>query len=246
MHSQSIANAINAEMSKEDAARRRRGPVEDAPQGVRLDAFDAARKAYACVESDELAFTTAVDEPVFSAIHSGRMHADSDGRMQVLPTLNGLNPNTAWTHVRYAGVAIKQTNYAPNRPIAIKQSGKAKLLNTGTKVIRAGDWWELYAMPTTEANAFKKRHSTPRVMAGTRAASSNQCSLAYDIQQFEDDPTNARGYFTPYEYELLALNTAVGGERYRIERQSRVIGRALHTALPGQYAEVLLSQHVPG
>jgi hypothetical protein len=165
-------NAINCSAGRQSVFKRRAKPLR-AKTGK--PAVQAGLAAYAVAASDEDAFSFQMDEPVFAFRRQGRAgdQAGDRTRLEVLPTLNGLDPaGDVWKEVCYAGVAIRQTAYTPDKPIAVKQAGKAKLLNTGTKEIPAGAWVELYVMGTAEATRFKAHFGTSRVMAGLREAGS--------------------------------------------------------------------------
>jgi hypothetical protein len=220
-------------------------------------------EAYAIEISDEDLFTTGMNEPVYRQRKTNRTHELADGYMMVLPTLNGLHPSTAFDEVAFAGCSVKGVNYSRNKPIAIKQSGKAKLLHTGTKPIRAGQWVELYAMPIAEANAFKAKHNTTRIMAGIRETQPGVGDLYTKYGDYLSARRGAIGELTDATDNEKALlktmrETSDAGDpkgwmaflkaadAYRAQRQTQVIGRALHNAHPGQYFEMLLSQHTPG
>jgi hypothetical protein len=243
---QSHGTVFNAKLGHGAVHKRKRGATgsraETAPEA-------AARLEYTPIASDEMGFSTAADEPVFMYTEWGRSQRDGDGLMEVLPTLNGLAPHDVWTHVKYMGVAVAQTNYAPDKAIAIKQSGKARLLNTGTATIRAGEWWELYAMSAREVSDYKKKYSTKRVLAGTRAWAASRS----DLHEILTQPN--RNLSADERTAQTAIVAALGRNsirdiltevaKYKAEQSSRIVGMALHTAQPGQYAEVLLSLRAP-
>ncbi len=209
--------------------------------------------------TEEHHWTTTVNEPVFRFKHITRQSSLCDGNMLVLPTLNGLDYSKIWQDVAYAGCSVQSVNYAKNKPIAVKQSGKAKLLHTGSAPIHAGEWVELYAMDHAEAHSFKRKHDTQRIMAGLRSVIPGTGQFDEDYASFvlvyDAIPRRPRLDRDYLDCEKIREAKDAGGnlhqllkliDRYRAERQTQIIGKALGNAVPGQYFECLLSQLTPG
>jgi len=240
---------VNMRVAGPDAIRRRGN------RDYMKTADPVAQEVFALQGTDSGAFSIGQNEPVFTMRKRGRNVEREDGRQQVLPTFNGFLPETVFEHLVFAGIAHKQTNYMPDVPIAIKQSGKAKLLNTGSAAIHSGEWVELYAMDTMEAKRFKRTFNTGRVMAGLRMAEPKRSALRDALKAFRARPDTKAGGFAPKTADDKLLHTIVSEttiesrldaiDEYRAQHQSRVIGRALGTAAPGNYFELLISPIAP-
>jgi len=236
---QTTPDVINAQLGR-NAVSRRRNPNKDLPDAV-----------YRVTANDECQWETAMDEPVYQyRKHHAGVGMDANV-MDVLPSLDGLNPDTVWSEVRYAGLSVQSVPFKPNKKIAVKQSGKGRMLNTGTESIRAGEHVELYAMQTGEAKKWKATDPRKRLMAGTRSARHGK---RYISKRYAD--YDAKKKVTPAETEIFSVFNNVAPEtfaqyvnaidKFRSEHQPATIGVALQTAAPRQMFEILLSQTVPG
>jgi hypothetical protein len=239
---QTTPDVINAQLGRNAIARRRK-PLDSNVEEV-----------YKVTASDERQWETAMDEPLFQyRKHHAGVGLDANV-MEVLPSLDGLNPDTVWSEVRYAGLSVQSVPFKPNKKIAVKQSGKGRILNTGMESIRAGEHVELYAMRDDEAKRWKSTDPRKRLMAGTRSSRHGKRYITQRFDLFSNSPAtkkitaSERTIFqsiptmpsTDFEKIVNAI------DKFRSEHQPATIGIALQTAAPRQMFEVLLSQTVPG
>jgi len=240
---QTTPDVINAQLGRNAIARRRK-PLDP-----------TLNEVYKVMASDERQWETAMDEPLFQyKKHHAGVGLDANV-MEVLPSLDGLNPDTVWSEVRYAGLSVQSVPFKPNKKIAVKQSGKGRILNTGMESIRAGEHVELYAMRDGEAKRWKSTDPRKRLMAGTRSARHSKRYITRRFEMYKDlalktkliasERTNFDNI--PATITLAAFEKIVNAiDKFRSEHQPATIGIALQTAAPRQMFEVLLSQTVPG
>jgi hypothetical protein len=263
-------NAINAIIGQHSAFKRRANRIGTKTQSP-------VQLAYAVGSNNEEAFSVQMDEPVFTFKRQGRTGEaiiNPRSQLEVLPTLNGIDPDTdVWDTISYAGVAIRQTSFSNNKPVAVKLTGKAKLLNTGSATIPAGAWVELYVMQADEARTFKARYGTSRIMAGLREAGSGPRGKTFtpnatwkqlqkhvgqlkpDIDSYLDCmASNRTGEAHQASYHILSrvIEPLTAIAQAASEHGGRaffapcpIIGRALGAIPANMYGTVLLSEWAP-
>jgi hypothetical protein len=208
-------------------------------------------EAYRIENNDVGEYSTAEGEPLFQYIEATAGKGLDLNKVDVLPGLGGISPDDARLHVRYAGVSAVSVVYKPNQPIAVQLGGKARMQNTGNQRIRGGQTVELYPMDNEESLKFKDGVRGRRMMAGLRAARPGRGYIYDRIKKHKKRETT--GFEQKQLDEIVdavddkkgdttdrALKAIKAIDAYRAQHQSWVIGKAVETAEPGQYLNVML------
>lgn len=160
-------------------------------------------------------------------------------QMHVLPTTDGVDHTTFNKDYDYAGVAITAAQFdrARDVPIAIKTTGVANILNTGSEHISIGDMVEYSAMDVQEGKSFRQRTKSQRTLPKIspfkfirRGKANKPSPLVKHIQ----DTFNRKVPLTASELTEL--------EAVMKRSTSRVIGVAQSIAPPGEVIKVHLKR----
>ena len=243
---QSTPDVINAMFGRDAVAKRRTKFKVNTVKGH-----------YQVTNSDCDQWQTDMDEFLFQYI-TQNAGAGMDGNiMQVLPSLDGLDPNKIWDTVRYAGLSVQSVPYKVNGRIAVKMSGKARIQNTGKETFRPGQAIELYSMTEEDSAIWKATDPRKRIVPGVRPYMHGKSHVANlfdttlasgsDItKNLIKDTLAAITLYTGAPSDGKLRDLAGKMEHLRVLQQPRIIGIALAAARPKQYFEILLSQQVPG